>query len=52
MDTDVTPAGAVHENVPAVVNSCCPVTMAGVALLEAALAALWPTELVALTVNV
>ena len=48
----VTPAGATHVYVPGVVYCCCPVIGRGVTLLDAALAALVPTELVAVTVNV
>jgi hypothetical protein len=49
-ETDVTPAGATHENVPGVVYTAQ--VWIGVTLLDAALAAPVPTVLVAVTVNV
>jgi hypothetical protein len=51
-DTLVTPAGAIHENVPAHIKDCW-LGKAGVDIeLLAALAALVPAEFVAVTVNV
>jgi hypothetical protein len=51
-ETLETPVGAIHVNVPEPVKTCCPVATVVVMLLLAALAALWPAEFVALTVNV
>jgi hypothetical protein len=48
----VTPAGATNEYVPGDVKDCEPTRAAVVMLLLAALAALVPAELVAVTVNV
>jgi hypothetical protein len=51
-DTDVTPVGATHVYVPDVVKASCPAAADVVMLLLAALAALTPIALVAVTVNV
>ena len=50
-ETDVIPAGAIHEYVPGVVYSCCPQFGVVIELLDA-LDALVPTALVAVTENV
>jgi hypothetical protein len=51
-ETEVTPAGATQENVPAVTYASCPCTKVGVMLFEAALHGPVPVAFVAFTLNV